>query len=269
MFASGFSWFRLIPAIDRDTVLEQLGLMTHWMEGHEVAHSYVHVHAWLACFLVLGFAVLGRISLGKAIGRQGLEKYFASESLDARTAAEVFAGGIRGMVSDLLDRKDTRAFFPYIASLFLYIFLCNIQGIFPGFLPPTDNVNTNVGMAIGSFLIFNYIGLSRDPVGYIKHLMGPALFIAPLLFPIEVLSLIIRPISLTVRLTANLYGDHQVFTLLSDQIPVVVPVGLLALAMMVSVIQAFVFSLLTVVYISLSLPHDDHDHDHGGEAPAH
>ena len=92
------------------------------------------------------------------------------------------------------------------------------------------------------------------------------LLLSPLLFPLESLSLIIRPISLTVRLTANLYGDHQVFTLLSDFIPVVVPVGLLALALMVSFIQAFVFSLLTVVYINLSLPHDDH---HGDEAHAH
>jgi len=266
MFASGFSWFRLIPAIDKDSILEQAGLMSHWMEGHEVAHSYVHVHAWLACFAVLGIALLGRVALSKATGRQGLEKYFASEKLDMRTIVEVFASGIRGMVGDLLDRKDTRTFFPYIAGLFAYIFLCNIQGLLPGFLPPTDNINTNVGMAIGSFLIFMYIGLSRDAVGFIKHLMGPMLLLTPLLLPLETLSLIIRPISLTVRLTANLYGDHQVFTLLSDFIPVVVPVGLLALALMVSFIQAFVFSLLTVVYINLSLPHDDH---HGDEAHAH
>lgn len=266
MFASGFSWFRLIPAVDQDTLLEKAGLLTHWMDGHVVAHTYVHIHAWLACFLLLGMALVARMSLNKATSRQGLEKYFASETLDARTAAEVFGTAMRGMVSDLLNRKDTRTFFPYIASLFAYIFLCNIQGIFPGFLPPTDNVNTNVGMAIASFLIFLYIGLSRDAAGFIKHLMGPALFIAPLLFPIEVMSLIIRPISLTVRLTANMFGDHQVFTLLSDLIPVVVPVGLLGLAMMVSAIQAFVFSLLTVVYINLSLPHDDHDH---GEAHAH
>ena len=266
MFASGFSWFRLIPAIDKDTVLEQAGLLEHWLAGHEVAHTYVHVHAWLACFAVLAIALMGRIALTAGGLRQGLEKYFASEKLNMLTVVEVFASGIRGMVGDLLDRKDTRTFFPYIAGLFAYIFLCNIQGLIPGFLPPTDNINTNVGMALGSFLIFMWVGLSRDAVGFIKHLMGPMLLLAPLLFPLETLSLIIRPISLTVRLTANLYGDHQVFTLLSDFIPVVVPVGLLALALMVSFIQAFVFSLLTVVYINLSLPHGDHGHD---EAHAH
>ncbi len=265
MFAAGFSWFRLIPAIDRDTIMEQMGLMQHWLEGHEVAHSYVYAHAWLACFIVLGLAMVARMSLSKATQRQGLEKYFASESLDARTAAEVYATGIQGMMKDLLDRKDIQTFFPYIAGLFAYILFCNLQGLFPGFLPPTDNINTNVGMALGSFLVFNYIGLSRDAVSYVKHLMGPVLFLAWFMLPVEVISLMIRPISLTIRLTANMFGDHQVFVLLSEQLPYGVPTGLLALATMVSVIQAFVFSLLTVIYINLSLPH----HDHGDEAHAH
>jgi len=205
------------------------------------------------------------MSLSKATQRQGLEKYFASESLDARTAAEVYATGIQGMMKDLLDRKDIQTFFPYIAGLFAYILFCNLQGLFPGFLPPTDNINTNVGMALGSFLVFNYIGLSRDAVSYVKHLMGPVLFLAWFMLPVEVISLMIRPISLTIRLTANMFGDHQVFVLLSEQLPYGVPTGLLALATMVSVIQAFVFSLLTVIYINLSLPH----HDHGDEAHAH
>jgi len=262
MFAAGFSWFRLIPAVDHDTVLEQLGLMQHWMEGHQVAHTYTYIHAWLACFALLGLALVARMSLTKATGRQGLEKYFASDKLDARTAAEVYASGIQGMMDGLLDRKDMLIFFPYIAGLFGYIFLCNIQGILPGFLPPTDNINTNVGMAIGSFLIFNYVGLTRDARSYISHLAGPVLLLAPFMFPLEVISLMIRPISLTIRLTANLFGDHQVFVLLSEQIPYGIPTGLLALASMVSVIQAFVFSLLTVIYINLSLPHHDHDDAH-------
>jgi len=262
MFAAGFSWFRLIPAIDRDTILEQLGLMQHWVEGHQVAHTYVYAHAWLACFLLLGLALIGRMSLSRATSRDGLEKYFANDSLDARTAAEVYASGIQGMMDGLLERKDVLLFFPYIAGLFAYIFLCNIQGILPGFLPPTDNINTNVGMALGSFLIFNIVGLTRDAGSYIKHLAGPVLLLAPFMFPLEVISLMIRPISLTIRLTANMFGDHQVFVLLSEQIPYGIPAGLLALATMVSVIQAFVFSLLTVIYINLSLPHHDHDESH-------
>jgi F-type H+-transporting ATPase subunit a len=262
MFASGFSWFHLIPAVDRDTILESMGLAEHMVEGHEVAHTYVHIHAWIAALLFLGFCVMGRMALQRAQARRGLEKYFTDERPTALSLVEVYAIGIRGLMSDLLGRKDVRTFFPLIAGLFGYIFLSNIQGIFPGFLPPTDNINANVGMALVVFLVFNWVGFSRDAVGYVKHLWGPVFVLGVLLFPIEVISLFIRPISLTIRLTANMFGDHQVFVILSDMIPVVLPSALLGLACLVSTIQAFVFSLLTVIYINLSLPHHEHDGAH-------
>jgi F-type H+-transporting ATPase subunit a len=260
MIASGFSWFRLIPAVDHDKILESLGWVEHSIAaGHESANTTVHLHAWLATFILIGLAVVGRMALERAKSRRGIERYFSDERPSALSMVEVFATGIKGLMNDLLDAKDVRLFFPLIAGLFAYIFMCNIQGIFPGMLPPTDNINTNVGMAVTSFLVFNFVGLSRDAVGYIKHLAGPALFLVPLMFPLEVVSLIIRPISLTVRLTANMFGDHQVFTIISDMVPVFLPVGLLTLACLVSVIQAFVFSLLTVIYINLSLPHHEHE----------
>jgi F-type H+-transporting ATPase subunit a len=268
MLASGFSWFRLIPAIDKDTLLSSLGLTEHHLAaGHEVANTTVHLHAWLAALTVIACAVLARMGLESARKRQGLDKYVPSGKFDAVSAAEVFAGGILGLMGDLLEKRDQRAFFPLIAGLFSYIFFCNIQSIIPGFLPPTDNVNTNVGMAIVVFLTFWGVGLSRDAVGFLKHLAGPALLIAPFMFPLELISLCIRPVSLTIRLTANLYGDHQVFTILSGLIPVGIPSALLLLAILVSVIQAFVFSLLTVIYINLSLPHHEEHHDgHGASA---
>lgn len=271
MIASGFSWFRLIPAIDKDTLLAPLGLTEHHLApGHEVANTTVHLHAWLAAFVVMGLAVVARMGLEAAKKKQGLERYVPSGRFDALSAAEVFAGGILGLMGDMLDKKDQRAFFPLIGGLFSYIFFCNIQSILPGFLPPTDNVNTNVGMAIVVFLTFWGVGLGRDAVGFLKHLAGPALLLAPLMFPLELISLCIRPVSLTIRLTANLYGDHQVFTILSNIIPVGIPSALLLLAILVSVVQAFVFSLLTVIYISLSMPHHEHDEGHAhGDAHAH
>lgn len=270
MFASGgFSWFRLIPWIDRDELLHSTGLDQHMVEGHVVPNMAVYAHAWLAVLVVLGFALIARWQLDKARQRQGLEQYFPDEKVSALSFAEVFATGIVGMMSDLLDKKDVRTFFPMIAGLFAYIFTCNIQSIFPGFLPPTDNINTNAGIAVLVFLLFNTVGLSRDPIGYLKHLAGPALFLAPFIFPLEVLSLFIRPVSLTLRLTANMFGDHLVFGVMSGLVPVVLPALLLVLAIVVSTIQAFVFSLLTVIYLHLSLPHHEHDESHGGTAHAH
>lgn len=266
MLASGFSWFRLIPAIDKDTLFASLGWTEHSIApGHEVANTSVYLHAWLASLVLVAFAFLGRAALNKARTRGGLEQYYPTGKVDLLAIAELFATGIQGLMGDLLEKKDARLFFPLVAGLFTYIFACNIQSIIPGFLPPTDNINANVGMSFLVFLTFLGVGLSRDAVGFIKHLAGPAVFLAPLMFPIEVVSLCIRPVSLTVRLTANLYGDHQVFTILSGVIPVVLPTALLMLACLVSVVQAFVFSLLTVIYINLSLPH----HEHGDDAHAH
>lgn len=263
MFASGFSWFRLIPAVDKDVPLESLGMTEHMIApGSSVAETHVYLHAWLAVFVLLAFALLARMGLERAKQRNGLARYFSDEKITPLTFAEVFVGAIYGIMGDLLDRKDAKLFFPLIAGLFSYIFACNIQSILPGFLPPTDNINTNVGMAVIVFLTFNAIGLGRDAAGYIKHLMGPTLLLMPLMLPLEVVSLFIRPLSLTIRLTANMFGDHQVFTVISGLIPVIIPSALLLLACVVSVVQAFVFSLLTVIYIHLSLPHHEHDESH-------
>ena len=137
-----------------------------------------------------------------------------------------------------------------------------MMGLIPGFIPPTDNVNTNVGMATISFAVFLFVGLSRDPVGFIKHLGGPVLALAPLMFVVEVISLCVRPLALVLRLTGNMFGDHLVFTIMSGMVPIFVPVVFLCLAILVSTIQAFVFSLLTAIYIYLSVPHHDHDEAH-------
>jgi F-type H+-transporting ATPase subunit a len=265
MFASGFSWFRLIPDVDRDTLLERMGIDHHTLDAwfttqRGVPETHVYLHAWLAAAVLVGFAIAARVALERARRRQGIEKYFTSEGPGVLSFAEVFATGIKGMMGDLLGARDVRAFFPIIAGLFAYILACNLQSLLPGCLPPTDNVNTNAGMALLVFVMFNAVGLGRDPVGYVKHLAGPALFLIPLLFPIELISLLIRPVSLTIRLTANLFGDHQVFSIMSGLFP---PIGaaLLVLALMVSVVQAYVFSLLSVIYINLSLPHE-HEHEH-------
>lgn len=253
MIASGFSWFHLIPSVDHDSLLAGFGVH---------GHNYVYLHAWLATAVVVLLALVGRQQLEAAKARKDLSRLYSDETLTVRTGFEVLVAGLRYFMDDLLDRRDVRTFLPLIGALFLYIFTCNIQGLFPGFLPPTDYVNTNVGMALVSFLVFLYVGLSRDAIGFVKHLWGPVFILGFLLFPIEVISLLVRPTALVLRLTGNMFGDHLVFNIMSDMIPVFVPVIFLGLATLVSTIQAFVFSLLTVIYIHLSLPHHDHDESH-------
>lgn len=254
MIAAGFTWFHALGSIDHDTAFSFIGI-TH--------HNYVVAHALaIAVFLALvSLVVRGQLKAAQA--RPGLEAYYADEHLTLRNVFELLIEGIRYFMDALLDKADVRRFLPVIGSLFVYIFTCNIIGIVPGFLPPTEYVNSNVGMAVISFLIFMWVGLSRDAVGFIKHLMGPVWILAFLLFPVECLSLVVRPVALVLRLTGNMFGDHTVFNVMSSLVPIGVPVIFLGLATLVSTIQAFVFSLLSVIYIFLSLPHhDDHDEAH-------
>lgn len=271
MIAASFTWFHLIPGVEDDVLLHMLGIDHHG--------TFLFVSAWVVCIVSLLWAWRARAGLERARSRNGLEAYYGESTFSARTSAEVYAEGIRGLLGDVFhERKDLRTFFPFIAALFLYIWLCNLMSVVPGLAPPTDDINTNVGMAILVFLLFNFVGFTRDAGAYLKHMWGPMLATGVLLFPIEVISLFIRPLSLTLRLTGNMFGDHTVFSVMSNLLPqmaegangvvqalawlIPVPLPFLALAMLVSTIQALVFSLLSAIYVGSSIPHGDHD-DHG------
>jgi F-type H+-transporting ATPase subunit a len=120
-------------------------------------------------------------------------------------------------------------------------------------LPPTDNINTNIPCAIIVFLYYNFVGIREQGfIKYFKHFAGPIIWLAPLMFSIELISHLVRPLSLSVRLFGNITGDHMVLGIFSQLTPLVVPVIFLFLALFVAFIQAFVFSLLSTVYIALA-----------------
>lgn len=148
-------------------------------------------------------------------------------------------------------------FLPLIGSIFIYIFCCNLLSIIPGFLPPTNNINTNLSCALTVFIYYHVMGIREHGFkGYIKHFAGPIIWLAPLMFSLEVISHCVRPISLSVRLFGNITGDHMVLGIFSSLTPIFVPVIFLMLALFVAFIQAFVFSLLSTVYISLATEHE-------------
>lgn len=251
MIAAGFTWFHLIPAVDRDALFPFIE-----------SHTYVHALAWFVCLVLIVFAVFARRGLEKAKARSGIEAYFPDERLSVRTSAELIVSGVRGFMGDVLSPADVRIFFPLVGGIFLYILGCNFLGLVPGFLPPTDYINTSFGIAVIVFLTFNFVGLKRDTKGYMKHLWGPVWWLGVIFFPIEIVSLLFRPYSLTLRITGNMFGDHTVFNIVSGLLPLVAPALLMVLAMLVSVVQAFIFSLLTSIYISLSLPHAEGEEAH-------
>ncbi len=142
-----------------------------------------------------------------------------------------------------------RKVFPLLCTLFVYIFLCNISGLVPGFFPPTANVNTNASMAIFVFLYYNFLGFKIHGIKYIKHFMGPYWWLAPIMFPIEIVSHLARPLSLTLRLFGNIMGEDIVLALLFILAPVVSTLPIYFLFLLADTIQAFVFFMLSMLYL--------------------
>ncbi len=168
---------------------------------------------------------------------------------------EVVVEGILEMMEGICGKQAVK-FFPIIGTLFVYIFTCNMLSVIPGFLPPTDNINTNLACGLTVFIYYNFVGFKEHGMGYIKHFMGPIIWLAPLMLMIELIGHVVRPVSLSLRLFGNITGDHLVLGIFSDLVPLIVPVIFLGLAVFVAFIQAFVFSLLSLIYVGLATEHD-------------
>jgi F-type H+-transporting ATPase subunit a len=146
-------------------------------------------------------------------------------------------------------------FFPLIGTLFMFILLCNFMGLIPGFMSPTSNINNNAAMAIPVFLATQFYGIRVHGFGYVKHFVGPirSVFALPLMilmFIIEFIGHLVRPVTLSVRLFGNMMAKHILLAVLAVLTPIIVPTLVLALGTLVSLIQAFVFVLLSSLYLA-------------------
>ncbi len=260
-----FSWFQLLPTIGDGTAGSALGLAD--------VHEAVFIPTtWAIVIAILAVAGLARLSLNAALARPGTDKYLADTGLSLRNVFEMIVEFLADLMKQSLGEKETRAFFPLVGGLFVYILFANLSGFIPGLRPPTDNLSSNFAMAITVFLVFNYAGLSRNGLGYIKHLGGPVAWLAPVFFVLESVSLLIRPMSLSMRLTVNIFVDHLLQgiarglgdgSVLAVPMAIVLPVPLYFLGLLVCTVQAFVFALLTIIYVSQATAHEDHgEHAH-------
>lgn len=169
---------------------------------------------------------------------------------------EIIAENLFKLTESLIGHHDAPTYFPVVGTLFIFIFTCNLLGLVPIFSPPTDNLNTTLALGMFVFLYYNYAGFRAHGVGYLKHFLGPVIWLAPLMTVIELASHIFRPISLALRLRGNIFGDHIVLGVFSSLVPYLLPVVFYGLGVFVAFVQAFVFCLMTMVYISLSTSHD-------------
>ena len=167
---------------------------------------------------------------------------------------EVVIGGIENMIVETMGEHG-RPFFPLVATLAIFILVSNLVGLIPGFFPPTANINTTAACAIVVFVMTHVVGVKEHGVGYIKHFMGPIIWLAPMIFFIEVIGHLSRVISLTLRLFGNMNGHELVLMIFFGLAPFLVPLPMMLMGVLVSFIQAFVFMLLAMIYIQGSLEH--------------
>ena len=152
--------------------------------------------------------------------------------------------------------EDYERFTSYLTALGLFILVCNLMGLVPGLESPTANVVAPLGLAIVTFIYYHYQGIRANRAGYIKQFLGPVWWIAPLLFPIEIISHLARILSLTVRLYANIFAGDLLILAFFSLIPVGIPVVFIGLHFGVDIIQAYVFFLLAAIYLSMAVAHE-------------
>ena len=178
-------------------------------------------------------------------------------SLTCRNMAELLTQGISDMAEGVLGDRAQKYVHLY-GSFFLFILIANLSGLLPGFSPPTSNFNVTLALGVLSFVAYNFYAFQEQGLAYLKHFVGPIWWLGILMVPLELIDNFVRPFSLSLRLFGNMTGDHVVLEIFTDLTKVVIPVVFYALGAFVSLVQAFVFTLLSMVYVSLAVAHDEH-----------
>lgn len=202
--------------------------------------------------LVLAFAlsVRGRVVSDSAV--------LPEDRLTARTFAEVFIEYFYDLAKNVMDADRAKKYFPIIGGSALFVFFANVLALIPGMPVATSHLGITLGSALVVFFAFNIYGIKEQGFGYIKHLMGPAWYLAWLIFPVELISLCVRPVTLAVRLMLNMAVDHLILGIFLGFFALLVPLPVMLLGVIVVLVQTLVFTLLTCIYIGLATEHEAH-----------
>ena len=235
MAEAHFNWLQLIPG---------------------VSHDNLHVATAVATGGVLiGLAALGRSALGA-----GEAAVAPAAKFSLKGVYELIVEFIVGL-TDMVVGPHGRKFAPMFAAVFFFVWVSNLVGLLPGMTPSTDNLNTTLALGIFTFLVYNYYGFKEHGlVNYLKHFMGPVLFLAPLMIVIELIGHLVRPLTLGLRLYGNIMADHTVLSVFIGMFEklwfIPVPAIFYGMGIFVASMQAFVFTMLTMIYVSMAVAHD-------------
>lgn len=213
-------------------------------EPLSVLERYDHLlNALLAALVAMAITALVRKNLARIPGP--LQQIF-----------EGVVEWLQGMIGDNIAHHGER-YLPFIGTMALFVFFNNLFGLIPGLSPATSNWNVTLGAALVVFAYYNFHGMKEQGVGkYWLHFAGPIWWLMPLMFPLEILGLLSRILSHSLRLFGNIAGEHVVAGIFFGLMPLLLPVPMMVLGLFFGLIQTFVFTMLAVIYLSGAVSHE-------------
>ena len=219
-------------------------------------HSVQHVFAWdIPDHVIMALLVLVICLIFFPLATRRLSR---DNPGPVQHVLELVVGGLKGLLHEIVGHDSERFLF-IIGAFAVFIFISNIFGLFFFLQPPTANVNTTFALSLTSFLYFNTQGIRKQGLfGYLKHFMGPVVWLAPIFFIIEMIGNLARILSLGMRLFGNILGEHTATGIFMGMLPLILPWPMMGLGIFGAFLQTFVFIMLTMVYISGAVAAEEH-----------
>ena len=231
-----------------------------------ITHKNAHlIHGVLVFVVILVLSFLYKASL-KAVD----DEVIPSEGVTVKNILQTITESVLTLIRSIIPHH-AEAYVPLVCTIFIYVFTANMVGVIPGFAAPTGNFSSNLAIGVAVFVYYNYVGIKTAGfTHYMAHFFGPSLgpglgmvimrvcVLAPLMFGLEIFSHCVRPVTLALRLFVNINADHLVLGVFSGLVPLVVPVIFMAFGIFVAFMQAFVFALLSVIYIGMATQTQEH-----------
>ena len=235
------------PILFINVILEALHLpVPHTITGHGFLEKVCTPYMTYTWFVMAFWVIVPKLTMGKLEISPGKGQNFW----------ELLIGGLEDFIAENMGRDRARMLFPFLATFFLYIVVANMIGLIPGFMSPTSNLNITLGMTIMVWIVHHILGIRYHGFGYIKHFMGPMKPLIPFMLIIELISNFARLMSLSMRLFGNIFAKETLLgVLFLGGGAYFAPLPILILGVLVSLIQALVFTLLAVLYCSQAMEH--------------
>ena len=249
-YLNRFGWFQSLSHNAESAMGRKWKFMM--FEGSHFTLTHVMVTILVVAFVIFGAL---KFKAGLSSKDKGL---VPPRKMNLRNFFESMAEGVYGMVEGAMGEHNAKRFFPLVGALWMFILFGNLIGLIPGMSSPNDTLKTNVALAAVVFFATHIYGIKEHGLAYFKHFLGPVPALAPLMLPIELVSHIARPISLSLRLMGNMIAEHKVIGSFFALVPLFVPLPFYLLGLLVCLVQAIVFCTLTMVYLSMAVEHEEH-----------